>query len=146
MMAQRAEKFFIYDGDCAYCRAFVVVLQKLDRQKRFRALAFDAQEAQALLQAQFGERFGFAMYLLEPDLGEVSWGREAARRVIRGLGLPAAFARLAFWLYPALVRLVSKLTRRERRVCGPECAGSPGRGNQPQAVPLRQEARRLLKA
>jgi len=141
------EKLLIYDGECAYCRAFVAVLQRLDRQRRFRALAFDAQQARALLQAQFGERYGFAMYLFELNAGEVSWGREAARRVVRGLGLPHPIARLAFWLYPAVVRLVSWLTRRRRRVCGPECLGSsPPQGKRKQVAPLREEARALLRA
>ncbi len=137
------DKLLIYDGECAYCRAFVAVLQRLDRQRRFRALAFDAQQAQALLQAQFGERYGFAMYLFELNTGEVSWGREAARRVVRGLGLPHPIARLAFWLYPAVVRLVSWLTRRRRRVCGPECAGASARGGR---APLAPEARRAALA
>lgn len=146
MMRREPQALLIYDGTCSYCRAFVGILKKLDRRGRFRTMEFDSPEAQALLQAQFGERFGFAMYLFELDAGEVSWGREAARRVVRGLGLSSALARLAFWLYPAVVKIVSKLTRRTRRVCGPECAGSPRRGKHPQAVPLSKEARSLLQA
>ncbi len=114
-----ATQLLIYDGDCAYCRGFVQLVRLLDRKRQISVLGFDAPEAQALLRAQFGEHFGFTMYLFEVE--EVSWSREAARRIIESLSLPRWMAKLAFRIYPSLVHLVSKLTQRTRLVCGPKC-------------------------
>ncbi len=146
----------LYDGNCAYCRAFASMLRRLDRAGRVRTVEFASPQAQALLRAQFGAHYGFAMYLFELERGveggegeggQVSWGREAARRVVQTLGLPRPIARLAFWAYPAVVRLVSLLTRRTQRVCGPECAGSSNTsGKRQQSVPLRREAQALLRS
>lgn len=112
-----ATKLLIYDDQCAYCRGFARVVRMLDRRKRLALLPYESAPAQELLRAQFGENFGFAMFLFEED--SVRWGREAAQRIVRELRVPGA--RLAFWLYPALVVLVSRLTRRQRSVCGPAC-------------------------
>lgn len=114
-----ATQLLIYDGDCAYCRGFVQLIRLLDRKRQIATVCFDTPEAQALLRAQFGEDYGFAMYLFEAH--EVSWGREAAQRIIAGLWRPRWMAKLAFRSYPSLVNLVSKLTRRTRPVCGPQC-------------------------
>ncbi len=122
-----ATKLLIYDDGCAYCRGFVQLIQLLDRQKKISALSFDVPDSKVLLHAQFGNKYGFAMYLFERD--QVSWGQEAAKRIIEIISLPRWMARLAFYVYPSLVKAVSWLTRRERQVCGPECAGLP---NQPQ--------------
>jgi predicted DCC family thiol-disulfide oxidoreductase YuxK len=142
MMTQRAEKLLIYDGDCAYCRAFVSLLRRLDRHRRFSVMDYNSPQAQALLNSQFAEGYGFSMYLFEFDERQVSWGAEAARRVMESLRMPHLLAQLAFHTYPALVRIVSRLTRRKRSVCGPECGGlSVPRGNQ--FMSLREEALRL---
>lgn len=117
------EKLLIYDGGCAYCRAFAGVLRRLDRHRRFVSWEYDSPQAGKILRAQFGEQYGFAMYLFEFDKEEVSWGAQAARRIVGTLSLPHWAAKLAFYLYPTLVKLVSILTRRRRPVCGPECAG-----------------------
>lgn len=114
-----ASQLVIYDGDCAYCRGFVQLIRILDRKRRISALCFDAPAAQALLRAQFGENYGFAMYLFEAC--EVSWSREAARRIVENISLPRWMVWMTFHVYPSLVRLVTKLTRRRRRVCGPDC-------------------------
>ncbi len=103
-------------------------------------LPYESALAQELLRAQFGEDFGFAMFLFEED--SVSWGRQAAQRVIQKLALPGA--RLAFWLYPAIVAVVSRLTRRQRAVCGPACAQLSPKSSAPLEAPLTPESRRLL--
>jgi predicted DCC family thiol-disulfide oxidoreductase YuxK len=136
------KKTLIYDGGCAYCRAFAALLKQLDRCRRFETFEYDSPQAQALLKAQFGEKYGFTMYLFEFDAGEVSWGAEAARRVVESLKMPQLLAKLVFFVYPALVRLVSRLTRRRRPVCGPECAGSTAQGRV-QSAGLQEKARRL---
>jgi predicted DCC family thiol-disulfide oxidoreductase YuxK len=142
MMIQRAEKLLIYDGGCTYCRAFVSLLGRLDRQGRFSVMDYDSPQAQALLNSQFGEGYGFSMYLFEFNERRVSWGAEAARRVVESLQMPRLLAQLAFRTYPTLVRIVSRLTRHRRSVCGPECAGlSVPRGKQ--FTSLREEALRL---
>lgn len=136
------ETLLIYDGDCRYCRAFARLLAGLDRQDRFVQRPFDAPDAQVMLRAQFGDAFGFAMYLVEAD--RVSWGARAAERVVEALGGPRLLKRpltwLAFRLYPWVLRTVTRLSRRERKVCGPACAlptsGTPDAGS----VRLTEEA------
>lgn len=124
----------IYDGACAYCRGFARLVRVLDQRKRFVLLPYESAKAQELLRAQFGENFGFSMFLF--DENSVSWGREAAQRIVRELRVPGA--RVAFWLYPTLVAIVSLLTRRQRKVCGPECTRSYGTAS------LKPESRNLL--
>jgi predicted DCC family thiol-disulfide oxidoreductase YuxK len=135
-------QLLIYDGECAYCRGFVALVQLMDRRKRISVIPFDDPDSQALLNAQFGERYGFAMYLFEPK--EVSWGAEAARRIVESLSFPRWMARLACYVYPALVPLVSRLTRRTRPVCGPECAGLPSRRSKQQFVQIQPDALQLM--
>lgn len=132
----------IYDGACAYCRGFARLVHVLDMRKRFALLPLESEDAQRLLRAQFGENFGFAMFLFDEET--VSWGREAARRIVQGLGVPGA--RLAFWLYPAIVSVVSKLTRRKREVCGPECVQHQQQVFQavPLQAPVKLELQQLL--
>ncbi len=125
-----ATKLLIYDGACAYCRGFARLVRALDVRKRFVLLPFESEDAQRLLRAQFGESFGFAMFLFEEE--SVSWGAEAAQRIMRELRVPGA--RLALWLYPVTVSGVSLLTRRQKRVCGPECIQNQHQAYQ--AVPL----------
>jgi predicted DCC family thiol-disulfide oxidoreductase YuxK len=136
------EKLLIYDGGCTYCRAFVTLLKRLDRHGRFETLHYDSSQAQAILDAQFGEKYGFAMYLFELDSHKVSWGAEAAKRVVNSLGMSKWLARIVFRAYPALVGLVSLLTRRARKVCGPKCAVSTAQ-RESQLVPLKEEAQKL---
>jgi len=135
-------KLLIYDGGCAYCRAFVALLKRLDRHGGFEALQYDSPRAQAILKAQFGERYGFSMYLFEFDERRVSWGAEAARRVVESLRLPKLLAKLAFRAYPALVWFISWLTRRARPICGPECTPSTAQGKS-HPVTLEEEAEKL---
>lgn len=125
----------IYDGECSYCRGFARLVRALDVRKRFALLPFESEDAQRLLRAQFGENFGFAMFLFEED--SVSWGSEAAKRIVQVLSLPGAS--LVFWLYPKVVQVVSWLTRRQRRVCGPECMQQQKQAYQ--AVPLQASVR-----
>lgn len=135
-----ATKLLIYDDQCAYCRGLVQLVRRLDFPKKFSALPFESAEAQAILRTQFGDSFGFAMYLFEEE--RVSWGRESAKRIVQTLSLPGA--RLAFWLYPSLVRLVSWLTQRKPTVCGPECAGDR-KTHLIQSLPLKPELKEQLR-
>jgi len=141
-----ATKLLIYDSECAYCRGFVQLIGLLDRREKISTLSFDAPDSQALLRAQFGARYGFAMYLFERE--QVSWGPEAARRILEIISLPRWVAKLAFYVYPSLVRSVSWLTRRQRKVCGPNCAGHPNQAQKQQFARLQegalQELKRLL--
>ncbi len=137
-----ATKLLIYDGECAYCRGFARLVGLLDSRKSLALLPFESEGAQRVLRAQFGDSFGFSMFLFEEDC--VSWGREAARRIVQGLQVPGA--RVAFWLYPALVAIVSWLTRRQRKVCGPECVRNQQQASQvvPLQAPVKLELQRLL--
>ncbi len=141
-MVQQAVKLLMYDSHCAYCRGFARVVRLLDVRKRFIVLPLESDPAQVLLRAQFGENFGFAMFLFEAE--SVSWGSEAAQRIIQALALPGAS--LAFWLYPAIVKCVSRVTRRERTVCGPECAEHDAKNAHivPLKAQVKQELHKLL--
>jgi len=135
--AMTKKKLLIYDGQCAYCRGFARLARALDFSQKFALLPFEGEPAQRLLRAQFGEDFGFAMFLFEED--SVSWGRTAAQRIVQNLRLPGA--RLAFWLYPTIVSIVSRLTRRHRTVCGPGCAAD---GSALSTAPLTERAQAEL--
>ncbi|MFB6285838.1 MAG: DCC1-like thiol-disulfide oxidoreductase family protein [Candidatus Bipolaricaulia bacterium] len=146
------DTLLIYDGDCRYCRTFVRLLAGLDRQDRFVQRPFDAPDAQAVLRAQFGDAIGFAMYLVEAD--RVSWGARAAERVVEKLGGPRPLKRplkgLALRLYPWLLGIVSRLSGREREVCGPACAvpssGPTDAGRVPLVERAAVELRRVVNA
>jgi len=141
-MGETERSVLIYDGECAYCRRFAWAARRLDRRGRVRPLAYDDAEARALLNAQFGDRPGFTMYLFRGE--RVYWAQAAARELVRVLGLPGPVSWLAFRLYPALVKLVTRLTRRERAVCMPgqgACSAAlAGAGS----APLSDGARRRL--
>lgn len=115
-------KILIYDGDCAYCQGFVSLLNRFDSRHKVTAIKYDDKLAQQLLIAQFGTLFGFSMYLFEVE--SVSWGKEAAKRIVESLSFPKWLSSIAFRIYPKLVNLVSKLSGRSRKVCGPECFAS----------------------
>lgn len=143
-----AKEVLIYDGECSYCRGFARLVRLLDRRKQISMAPFDASESQGLLRAQFGDNYGFSMYLFEAE--EVSWGREAARRIIESVSLPRWMARLAFYVYPSCVRLMSKVTGRTRTVCGPDCAGRSSHLQKRQFLKIHesalQELQRVLKS
>lgn len=132
-----SRKILIYDHGCTYCKAFVRLLHRFDRQDSIRTIGYDAPAAQALLKAQFGTHFGFSMYFFEQE--RVSWGREAAENVSRSLSMPRFLSRSIFHLYPTLVSLVSKLTRRQRQVCGPECFGAANVGSEKMNASLTED-------
>lgn len=114
-----AAMLLIFDAECGYCRGFARLIRLLDSRKQFSIIPYAAPQAQMLLKTQFDDRYGFTMYLFERQ--EVSWGQEAARRIIENISLPRWMARLAFYVYPLLVKLVSRWTGRTRPVCDPDC-------------------------
>ncbi|OGF54210.1 MAG: hypothetical protein A2Z21_06240 [Candidatus Fraserbacteria bacterium RBG_16_55_9] len=136
-------KILMYDSECAYCRGFVRLVYLLDRPRQIFTIPFDEPNSQVLLRAQFGENHGFDMYFFEQQ--EVSWGREAARRIVRVVSLPRWMARLAFLVYPSLVKLISKLTRRTRAVCGPDCSGLINQIQQRESATTEETALRALR-
>ncbi len=141
-MGHTKRAVLIYDGDCAYCRRFAWAARRLDRSGRVRPLEYDAEGAQALLAAQFGDRPGFTMYLFRGE--RVYWAQAAARELVSLLGLPAFVSWLAFRLYPALVKFVTRLTRRERAVCMPGQGACSAALTGAGSAPLSAEARGQL--
>jgi len=142
-------KLLIYDDQCFYCRKFKEIITRLSRTQDFVFLPFDDEKVQKVLQAQFGSSPGFTMYFFDQARGEVSWGRDAAKRVLEALSLPRWLASFAFWIYPSLVRFVSILTRRKRTVCAPEVGKCIGIGGQVpkdsgSAAQIRKESLSLL--
>jgi predicted DCC family thiol-disulfide oxidoreductase YuxK len=107
----------IYDGDCSYCRSFARLIQTLDRKRQLTILTYQTEQAQAILEAQFGSEIGFTMYLF--DQAQVYWAQAAARKVVEVLGWPRWLAAVAYRIYPTMVTTVSRLTHREQQVCMP---------------------------
>jgi len=103
----------IYDGDCGYCSAVARIASLAD----IEALPYESEEAQELLDVF--EEPGFTMYLF--DGRTVHWGSSAAEEVGSRLYVPSPVVKLLGRMYPAIVRVVSVLTRRERPVSGPTC-------------------------
>ncbi len=116
-MFMRDKAILIYDGVCSYCGRFAQAARWLDRRGSLQILPFQGEDAQALLQAQFGAQMGFTMYLFKG--GEVHWAQAAARETVTHLGLPGWLGWLAFRAYPAVVTVVSRLTGRRQAVCMP---------------------------
>jgi predicted DCC family thiol-disulfide oxidoreductase YuxK len=103
----------IYDGDCGYCSAVAGIASR----GGIETLPYESDEAQELLSV-FDEP-GFTLYLF--DGRTVHWGSHAAEEVASRLHVPYPIVRLLGRMYPAIVRVVSVLTRRERSVGGPSC-------------------------
>lgn len=143
IMIAKERALLIYDGSCVYCRRFVQMVHWLDRHQNLNFLPYAAEDAQALLRAQFGANSGFTIYLFQGK--EVFWAQSAARAVVQRLGLPRFIGWLAFVAYPILVRGVSWLTRRQQIVCmpgnGETCLSSSASGG---FLPLTDKANAAL--
>ena len=140
--SQTANSVLIYDGDCAYCQGFVNLLKKFRGKHNIITIQYNDKRAQKLLIAQFGTLFGFSMYFIEAE--RVSWGKEAAKRIVSSLSLPRWLSSIAFTTYPSLVNVVSKLTGRSRKVCGPECFGAAEASEEKMWVGTSEETQKLL--
>lgn len=132
----------IYDGECGYCRRFAKTAQWLDRRHHLQLLTYQSEQAQKVLNAQFGDNTGFTLYLFNNE--EVFWAQSAARETLRRLGLPRWVQWLGFRIYPKVVDVVTKLTGRQQAVCMPNegrCVrAQTGEGN----MALTSEANRQL--
>jgi len=107
----------IYDQRCGYCIAFIKTVKRLDRAECFRFCPFESAEGQKLLRAQFGKKFGFAIYVFTPRTAY--WGPAAARHIVRSLGFPKIMAKMVEHMYPGVVEKVSKLSGWRRKVTYP---------------------------
>jgi len=107
----------VYDGACAYCRRLVGLLRWFDHQGLLTFWAYDSRRAQSVLKAQFGAEQGFTMYLFTNT--DVYWAQAAARQATQMLKFPVSLSLCVERVYPTLVRAISMLSGRRRRVCTP---------------------------
>ncbi len=107
----------VYDHRCLYCRGFIRAVKRLDRKHKFSFLPVESKKGKLLLRAQFGKKFGFALYVFTPS--RVYWGPAAANHVMRAVGFPKMAAKMAEHLYPSVVKQVSRITRRKKEVTYP---------------------------
>ncbi len=103
----------VYDGGCGYCSA----VAKIASLGGIETHPYESAPAQELL-AVFEEP-GFTLYLFEDRT--VHWGSQAAQAVASRLHVPYLLVQGIGKIYPAIVRIVSFLTRRQRPVSGPKC-------------------------
>ena len=110
----------IYDGDCAFCRRCVALLERWDRRGRVRAVPFQAEDALVGLPSIPRAALHQAMHLVEPD-GAVLAGAAAAPAILRLVpgGTPLA------WVFavPGVPRVAGAVYRvvarnRHRLGCG----------------------------
>lgn len=107
------EPILVYDGDCGYCS----VVARIASLGDIDTTPYQSEQAQELLSVF--EEPGFTLYLF--DGRTVHWGSRAAEEIASRLHVPYPIVRLLGRMYPAIVRVVSVLTRRERSVGGPSC-------------------------
>ena len=104
----------IYDSKCIYCRSFKGLLESLDTEKKLKFWSYYSGMARKLLKAQFGEEYGFTLYLFTDQ--KVYMAKEAVNGSFKALGI---FAFKAYLLYPAVAHIVSLLTNRQKKVMVP---------------------------
>lgn len=74
----------VYDGECPFCSAAATALRRVEG---VGAIAWDAESAQAFLDAQFGET-PFALVFADAREERVYVGRDAARELCERAGMP----------------------------------------------------------
>ena len=109
------ERLIIYDGLCIYCRDFVKILNKLNKNK-FIFLEYKTKDAQKILKKQFKD-IGFSLYLF--DKNYVYYGQDAIKRIAQILKMPRIIQKFGFNIHPYIVKGVSFLTNRKEKVSEP---------------------------
>ena len=100
----------IYDGECPYCSVAARTLEALDR---VGAISWYDDDAQALLDAQFGET-PFAMFLVDRRRNRVYAGRSAAEELANRAGTPGIVGSLVRENYDRIAKVVGVASGRGR--------------------------------
>ena len=100
----------IYDGECPYCSVAARTLEALDR---VGAISWYDDDAQALLDAQFGEA-PFAMFLVDERRERVYAGRSAAKELADRAGTPGIVGSLVRDNYDRIAKVVGAASGRGR--------------------------------
>ena len=100
----------IYDGECPYCSVAARTLEALDR---VGAISWYDDDAQALLDAQFGEA-PFAMFLVDERRERVYAGRSAAKELADRAGTPGIVGSLVRDNYDRIAKVVGVASGRGR--------------------------------
>lgn len=83
-MSENLSGVLIYDGDCPFCSAASSALRRVDG---VGAVAWEAESAQAFLEAQF-EDVPFALVFVDGEEDSVRVGRDAAAELCGRAGVP----------------------------------------------------------
>lgn len=110
------KRLIIYDGLCIYCRDFVKILRKLDNNK-FVFLEYKDKTSQKILKKQF-TKIGFSLYIF--DTNYVYYGQDAIKRIASILKMPKIIQEFSYNLHPYIVKGVSFLTGRNKKVQEPK--------------------------
>lgn len=104
--SRRGAWYFVYDGDCSFCRRWVALLESWDSAKRLRFVPF--QDAAQVARLPFVPRSALeeAMHLVSPDDG-IFAGAAAVPPMLRLL--PGGW--LARWIFsvPGVPWMASKV-------------------------------------
>lgn len=100
----------IYDGDCPFCSAASSALRRVDG---VGAVAWEAESAQAFLEAQFGET-PFALVFVDREAGVVRVGRDAAADLCERAGMPTLIRDVIGDNYESIADAVRSVAGTER--------------------------------
>jgi predicted DCC family thiol-disulfide oxidoreductase YuxK len=100
----------VYDGECPYCS---VAARALRRLRNIGAVSWYDEEAQSLLEAQFGET-PFSMVLVDRRRNRVYAGRSAAEELADRAGTPGIVSSLVRDRYDDIARAVGVASNRGR--------------------------------
>jgi predicted DCC family thiol-disulfide oxidoreductase YuxK len=117
-MKNSRKEIIIYDSSCNFCKRAAEFFRKLG------IITFPIQESYEILSDIFGgEKFPFALYLLDDD--GLFWGEEAVFKLMKNRNFgPLSYS--AYVIYPIL-RKLNKNTEKineEKGICGCMLSGS----------------------
>lgn len=105
-MVDVKEPLLIFDGECPVCRNLAKISEKLGIKTK------PIQESSDILRKLMGEKFPFALYLIDSE--GIYWGKEAAKRVleIKGFGI---FSNIAYLVYPVLSSIANRNAKEKNK-------------------------------
>jgi hypothetical protein len=110
MTQSQYDAVLVYDGECPYCS---VAARALRRLRAIGAVSWYDEEAQTLLEAQFGET-PFSMVLVDRRRNRVYAGRSAAEELAERAGTPGIVSSLVRDRYDDIARAVGAASGRGR--------------------------------
>jgi predicted DCC family thiol-disulfide oxidoreductase YuxK len=97
----------------------VEFVKRLDKRKLITFVPYYDKISQKILKVQFGKEIGFTLYLFDLNERKVYWGDYATKKILKIIHSPQIVLLLFPKIYPTLVKIISFLIRRHRKVCPP---------------------------